>query len=195
MHDEYPESRALFTLLERYLSAARIAHCANTAALSYGLCVRFGCDVLAGFTAGLLHDVARELPLDTMKSFAAADGCPFRPWEIEYPVLLHGRAGAVIARNEAGIENEAILDAVRDHTTGKPGMGVIARIVYVSDYLEPGRQFHAGNERESVLARNLHEIMLHVTEQKLRMQARKGRTVIEPVAALYNEIRETLQKT
>ena len=65
------------------------------------------------------------------------DGFGISKIERDYPVLLHGRAGAVLSREELGIEDEEILDAVRWHTTGKRGMNGITSILYIADYIEP----------------------------------------------------------
>ena len=59
--------------------------------------------------------------------------------------LWHGPVGAIIARNEFGIEDEDILNAIRFHTTGRAGMSTLEKLIYVSDMIEPGRNFPVWN--------------------------------------------------
>ena len=55
------------------------------------------------------------------------------------PFLLHSKVGAYIAAEKYGITDEEILDAIRYHTTGRPGMRMLEQIVFIADYIEPRR--------------------------------------------------------
>ncbi len=54
--------------------------------------------------------------------------------------LLHSKAGSVLARTKYGVTDKEVLDAIRYHTTGRPGMTLLDKIVFVADYMEPGRE-------------------------------------------------------
>ncbi len=59
--------------------------------------------------------------------------------ERENPVLVHGKLGAFLARTRYHIDNGEILSAICHHTVGRPNMGLLEKIVYVADFMEPGR--------------------------------------------------------
>jgi nicotinate-nucleotide adenylyltransferase len=115
--------------------------------MSADICRRFGLDGMRGYLAGIAHDMAKGLPQDEAKRLAlrecrATGHRDLSAMEREKPSLLHAKAAATLLREEFGLgkEEEDILEAVRDHTTGSPGMGPLAKAVYIADKVEPGRR-------------------------------------------------------
>jgi nicotinate-nucleotide adenylyltransferase len=122
------------------VNISRFLHSRSVALMAYDLCVHFGLDPDRGYLAGMAHDMAKSLPEGEMKRLARRDDENFSKLEQKKPSLLHGRAGAVLLRQKFGIEDEDILEAVRYHTTGRPGMGPLARVVYIADKIESSRE-------------------------------------------------------
>ena len=60
--------------------------------------------------------------------------------EIAVPALIHSKLGACLAEKEYGVKNQRILDAISYHTTGRPDMTMLDKIIYLADYIEPGRK-------------------------------------------------------
>lgn len=170
------------------LSAERFRHCESAAELSATLCARFGLDPDAGTLAGLLHDVARESPLDRIRAVALSDGGGLAPWEREYPVVLHGRAAAVLARRDLGVENREILDSLRDHVTGRPSMGLLSRVVFAADYLEPVRGFLEEGLRSEILSGDLDGMVLAALQGTFRHLRARALPPAEPSLGLYQEL-------
>jgi predicted HD superfamily hydrolase involved in NAD metabolism len=158
------EESRLRRALESRLSAARLEHSEAVAELARGLCARFGCPARSGYLAGLGHDIARELPVPDIVSLAARDGRPFSDEEEQMPILLHGRAGAVVMELELGIGAPEVLEAVRDHVTGRVGMGTLSSVVYAADFLEPRRGFLSEAERLRLANGGLAEMLRGVLE-------------------------------
>jgi len=173
---------------ESRLSPERLRHCERTAALSASLCLRFGQDPAAGTLAGLLHDVAREESLDRIRESALADGEGLASWEGASPIVLHGRAAAVLVRRELGLEDRAILEALRDHVTGRPSMGSLSRIVFAADFLEPTRGFLGEDERLGILSQELDPMVLDVLLRTFRFLEGRALPVAEPSLELYQEL-------
>ncbi|MDR2500341.1 MAG: nicotinate (nicotinamide) nucleotide adenylyltransferase [Treponema sp.] len=119
--------------------ASRFLHSRSTAVLSHDLCLRFGLVPEKGYLAGIAHDMAKALPEEELRAWAKRDGLSITKLEQEKPSLLHARAGAAMAREYFQVEDEEILEAIRDHTTGRPGMGNLAKIVYIADKIEMTR--------------------------------------------------------
>jgi predicted HD superfamily hydrolase involved in NAD metabolism len=177
-------------LLRRYESPARLRHSVSVARLARDLCRRNGLPAQQGYLAGLLHDLARGLPDERLVELAALDGRPFAPYERAQPVLLHGRAAAVIVRRELGIEEGVILAALADHVTGRPGMGLLARIVFAADYLEPGRAFVDAALRRRALSLTIDGMVLLVLREVFAYLGSLGRPIAPPALSLYEELRE-----
>ncbi len=91
--------------------------------------------------AALIHDAAREMKKDEYLRTAEEWSLPFGDFERENPKLLHGSVAAEMARRELGVEDEEVLDAVREHTVGKAGMGDISLALYLADKIEPERDY------------------------------------------------------
>ena len=94
---------------------------------------------VASKLAGLLHDCAKCMSLNKMLKICEKAGVPLSDIEKTSGSLLHSKAGAVLAADKYGVEDEDILNAIRYHTTGRPGMSLLEKIVFVADYIEPGR--------------------------------------------------------
>lgn len=106
------------------------------------LAMRYGADQEKARIAGLLHDCAKSAPQKVRLCEEA--GISVTECERENPELLHAKLGAHMARERYHIEDEEILSAIRWHTTGKPDMSLLDKIVFIADYMEPNRN-HAPN--------------------------------------------------
>lgn len=89
--------------------------------------------------AGLLHDNAKCLSDSDLYLYSQKAGIDITESEKNTPFLLHGKLGAYYARKDYGIEDEDILNAITWHTTGRPGMSLLEKIIFTADYIEPGR--------------------------------------------------------
>lgn len=128
-------------ILKNRLSVKRYTHSvgvANTAARLAGM---FNGDIERAYLAGLMHDYARELTEEELLELTAKHHLSTDGVELMQTSLLHGPVGAWLLEQEGLITDPQVLDAIRWHTTGHPDMDQLARIVYISDYIEPGRNF------------------------------------------------------
>ena len=127
--------------LKCMLDAERYHHTLGVMYMSAALAMKHGESVEKALLAGLLHDCAKCMPLEEKLSTAQiyASELNITPFEIEHPHLLHGKLGVNVCRNEFGIEEEDILNAVANHTKGRAGMSLLEKIVYTADFIEPDR--------------------------------------------------------
>lgn len=96
-------------------------------------------DIDKAMLAGVLHDCAKCISDDEKIRICRDADVEISAVEIENPFLLHSKAGAIVAKDKYGVDDEEILNAIRVHTTGMPGMSLLDKIVYVADYIEPRR--------------------------------------------------------
>lgn len=124
---------------KRYIHSLGVMYTAQALAMKYEISLED-----AG-AAGILHDIAKEMDGEELIAYCNRHNIPVSATEKKAPYLLHGKAGAHIAKKKYGIEEEYILDAIRFHTTGKPRMTMLEKIIFVADYIEPGRKQYSGN--------------------------------------------------
>jgi nicotinate-nucleotide adenylyltransferase len=181
-----PVAAALEALARSSLGEARYLHSRRVADLAAELCSRWGEEPERGCLAGLGHDLARERPPAEILALARRDGSGVSPLERDHPLVMHGRAAAVIMQ-ESGVSDQAVLQAVRDHVCGRPSMGTLSRILFAADYLEEGRDFHEEEARQRLLALPLDRMVLAVVEAKIRYVGPPS--VAAASLALYEELK------
>ncbi|MCR5292135.1 MAG: bis(5'-nucleosyl)-tetraphosphatase (symmetrical) YqeK [Eubacterium sp.] len=126
--------------LKSKLNEKRFIHSIGVEYTAANLAFRYGVDVKRARIAGLLHDCAKCIPTDEKLKKAVKLGLPINSSEKANPDLLHGKLGAYYAREKYGIKDEEILSAITYHTTGKPDMTMLEKIIFVADYIEPNRK-------------------------------------------------------
>ena len=125
--------------LEMCQSPSRFIHTLGVEYTSACLAMAHGGCVADARLAGLLHDCAKQLDERTLLAEAEKYHLDITETERRQPYLLHGKVGAAWAREKYHVEDDAILQAIVYHTTGRPGMSLLEKIVFTADYIEPGR--------------------------------------------------------
>ncbi len=120
-----------------YLGLERRLHTVSTCLLALELAAVHNVPALEAGTAALFHDLAKELPLAEQKSYSDL----YLGFEEENPELLHGPAAAFLAREHFGISSADVLNAIQYHTSGRPGMSTLEKIIFLADKIEYGRPF------------------------------------------------------
>ena len=123
------------------LSVLRYEHCVRVARTSVHLARRHGIDPGSAWLAGLFHDIAREISGSRLLALAGEWGLPVTPEEERMPVLLHGKAGAAMLRRDFPWLPDQVLSAVENHIKGPGFPGKLETILYVADFMEPGRTY------------------------------------------------------
>lgn len=133
----------------------RWTHIVRVARLAERLAAAHGVDTLRARIAGLLHDLARLYSAERLLRECAARGMAIDAFERANPVVLHARLGAELARERFGIDDEAVLSAIRKHTLADRLMSPLDEVVYLADGLEPGREFAGRAELAELAFRDL----------------------------------------
>ena len=170
--------------LQSALSIERYIHTLGVAEESVKLAKRYGKDGLIekAELAGLLHDCAKDYPPDMKKRFCKEYHIPLDDIMKKQIDLCHPFLGAEVARREYGIEDEEILNAIRYHTTGRPNMSLLEKIIFVADYIEPGRKSFDGLEETRKLAyENLDCAVEKTLEQTIAYVKERGR-ILHPLS-------------
>ncbi|MCM1245836.1 MAG: nicotinate-nucleotide adenylyltransferase [Roseburia sp.] len=139
LFEKEPSDREIVTYLSACLRPKRLFHTLGVAVTAANLAAVHGCDPADAYRAGLLHDCAKYLTGNEQKALCRQYGISLTSVELENPVLIHGKLGAFFARTKYHVGDEGILSAIQYHTTGRPGMSSLEKILYLADYMEPGR--------------------------------------------------------
>jgi predicted HD superfamily hydrolase involved in NAD metabolism len=107
------------------------------------------------------------MPNNLLLKAAAESGIVVLGVEQKEPVLLHAPVGAVIARRDYGVDDPEVLAAIRWHTTGGPDMSLLDEIVFLADYIEPGRSFPGVEKLRALAAASFPEALLAAYDQTL----------------------------
>ena len=121
--------------------AHRFAHSVRVARVADLLAQAHGIDPRQARCAGMLHDIARLWPTEKLLAECHARGFTLDAFEEEYPIVLHARIGAELARERFGVTDSGILSAIAKHTVADAIMSPLDAIVFIADGLEPGREF------------------------------------------------------
>lgn len=125
--------------LKKEIDDSRFEHTLGVMYTCAALAMRYEYDLEKAMLAGLLHDCAKCMPNAKKLKMAEKHHLEISSLERKNPFMLHAKLGAFLAKKKYDIEDEEILNAIRWHTTGRPDMTLLDKIVYVSDYIEPRR--------------------------------------------------------
>lgn len=118
---------------------ARIEHILRVEQMAIALAEHYNLDVEKAARAGLMHDLAKYFKPQQLLAIARAENLDIDPVSEATPHLLHADVSAIVARDTFGVNDEEVLQAIANHTLGRPEMSLLSCIVFVADTLEPGR--------------------------------------------------------
>ncbi|MFA6308671.1 MAG: bis(5'-nucleosyl)-tetraphosphatase (symmetrical) YqeK [Clostridia bacterium] len=148
-------------LLKKEIKQSRFEHSINVMSTAVALAKIWGCDVQKAAVAGLLHDCAREVKGTEAIEMCNAFDIKMDDIEREQTVLLHGPIGARFACNKYKIEDKEITDAIACHTTGRAQMSMLDKIIFLSDFIEPKRNFRGVEKARKLSKTNINEAVLY----------------------------------
>ena len=127
------------------LKPDRVAHVLGCRDTAIELAKRWGADINDAARAGILHDITKALDGPLQLTLCQEHGIILDAFSKENTKTLHALTGSVVAKNVFG-ENDAVVSAIRYHTTGRAAMSLLEKIIYVADYMEPNRDFSGVEE-------------------------------------------------
>lgn len=170
------------------LDEHRFRHTLGVVETSVQLAGRFGADPVKARAAALLHDVAKGYDRERLLKEAFEFGIVLSDIERRAPALIHAPLGAEVARREFGVDDPGVLAAIKYHTTGRAGMSRLERVVFLADYIEPGR-VHPGVERVREAARDdLDRAVLLALDQTIVYLVDRGALIAPDAIAARNDL-------
>lgn len=175
-------------LLEASLAPKRYKHSLNVYKTALKLAESHKLPEEKIAVSALLHDCGREVP--TKESVAKAEelGLPVDEVERHQPILLHAKLGVYYAKEKYGVTDKEILDGILYHTTGKDHMSALAKVVFLADMVEPGRDFPGVDDLRKLAHKDLDKAMLKAYSNTLDYLLAGGQLIHPHCIDGYNEL-------
>lgn len=179
-------------LAHKRLTHKRYEHTKGVAATARALAVRYGASPHKAELAGWLHDIVKQAPqeelLQLMEQDAIMAGLTSRR---PYPIW-HGPCGAIYAKHYCGVQDEEILSAIACHTTGKPAMALLDKILFTADMISPERDFEGVDALRALAHKDLDAAVIAIMRVNIAYIQSTGRPMDEYAqAALAYMLEET----
>lgn len=151
------------------------------------LAERFGGNPEKAGVAAILHDITKHLSPQEQLNLCKKYGIIPCTVEKSEPKMLHGKTAAAIAREEYGMP-EDICDAIACHTTGKHGMTLLDKILYLADYIEDTRDFPGVEKARELARKSIDRALLYCYDQTLTELVERGKLIHSDTIAAYNDM-------
>lgn len=180
-----PWRQALVPKIAAAMSEERFQHVLGVELAALLLAEQNGVDLEQAALAALVHDYAKERPTAEMKAMIAEKN--YDPAILPFgSAIWHGLVGVEFIRSELGVTDEEILQAVRVHTTGAAKMSELDKVLYVADYIEPGRDFPGVETARELAFQDLDGAVAYETEQTLQFLVKQKKKIYPKTIETYN---------
>ena len=181
--------------MKKALEPKRFEHTLGVAYTAANLAFKYGYDEKKALIAGLLHDSAKCLSHSKRLLVCQKNGIGVSVIEEQNPVLLHAKVGAYFAKEKYGIDDADILNAITYHTTGRPDMGLLEKIIYVADFIEPHRKKLPRLTDIRKTAYDDLDLAVYMILENSLSYLKKGETKIDPkTQETYDYYRNLIEK-
>ena len=181
------ELAPLAEAVRRQMSERRWKHTLGVVGAARELAERFGGDADKAELAALLHDYAKDWPAERLERILRERG--LAPDLLEYDKeLWHAPVGAWAVREELGVADEEVLDAIRWHTSGREGMSLLDKIVCLADYIEPGRNYPGAEDIRELARLDLDGALAAAFGNTIRFLLERGRLIYPLTVLARNDL-------
>lgn len=129
-------------VLKERLTEKRYIHSLNVADSAKELARIYGADEEKAYTAGLVHDCCKDMPVGLQLSYLLENKVEMSDIEINTVKLYHAMSGELFARKSLGIDDADMLNAIRYHTTGRKNMSLLEKIIFIADFISAERDYN-----------------------------------------------------
>ena len=175
-------------IIKSMMSENRYNHCVNVSKEAVKLAKRYGGDEEKAAIAGILHDITKEMPKEEQLQIMLDSGIILDDIQKNAPKLWHGISGSVYIKKHFGIEDEDILNAICYHTTGRAGMSLLEKIIFVADFTSEERTYKGVATMRKKSRKSLEDAMLYGLKFTFSDLSSRELAIHPDELACYNEI-------
>lgn len=180
-------------IVQQALTEERFQHTLRVADTATKLADLYGVSKDKVELAAIWHDYAKYRPKEEMKQFILSSNLPHDLVDYHHEVW-HGPVASVLVQEQFGIDDQEIKDAIRYHTTGKAGLGKIEKIIFLADYIEPGRAFPGVEEVRKMAVKDLNHACLMVSRNTIQFLLSRHASVYPDSIDAYNYFLKNMKK-
>ena len=172
--------------VKKYLTPERWRHTVGVAVMAAENCRRVHAYEIDAITAAALHDCAKYLDAEAaeLKGFVCPKGVP--------APVVHQYSGAYVAEHTFGVKDEAVLNAIRYHTSGKENMSGLEKLIFLCDLLEEGRDYDGVESLRKIFTRSIDDCLLIALDRQLQRLNASGGAVYPLTRRAYEYLKENL---
>lgn len=174
--------------IKKHLNPDRLYHSLNVADEAKKLAKHYGADEQKAFTAGLLHDILKNTPDSELLQYFERNGIMLTETERASRKTWHAMAGADFLRRELHVTDEDILSAVRWHTTGRAGMTLLDKVLFIADFISADRDYPGVERMREKAYVSLEDAMLEGLQFTINELLENAWPVHEDSIRAYNEL-------
>jgi len=174
-------------IVKEQITEKRYIHTIGVMETAIQLAKKYGADQKKAETSAIFHDYAKFRPLDEMKRIIVEQKFDSRLLQFN-PELWHAPVGAYLVEKEVGITDAEILNAIHYHTSGRIGMTLLDKIIYLADYIEPGRNFPGVEEARELAQENLNKALIYSVRNTIQYLLNRNQTVYPDTIDFYNDL-------
>ena len=182
------------SLIQERMGQRRYIHSINVAESAVELARHYGADEGKAEIAGILHDCCKEIPREEMLQIMTQGGIILDAVEKGTSKLWHPIAGSVYSRDILGIDDADILNAIRYHTTGRAGMSLLEKIIFVADFISAERDYDGVDIMRNKAFECLEDAMLVGLQFTITDLAKRKKTIHSNALDCYNDVIMCLEK-
>ena len=175
------------SIVKEQLTEHRYQHTVGVMETAIILAKRYGANVHQAELAAIFHDYAKFRSKDEMKQIIIDQ--KMDPQLLLFnSELWHAPVGAYLVRKEAKITDQEILDAIRYHTSGRPQMPLLEKIIYLADYIEPGRHFPGVHDVRKLAESDLDQALLAAIRNTILFLVNKNQPIYPDTFNTFNDL-------
>jgi predicted HD superfamily hydrolase involved in NAD metabolism len=181
------ERHEALEIVKKQLTEHRYQHTIGVMETAVALAEQYGADVKKAELAAIFHDYAKFRPKEEMKQIILEQNMP-KDLLLYNSELWHAPVGAYLVEKEVGINDAEILDAIRYHTSGRPNMTLLEKVVYLADYIEPGRIFPGVDEVRELAKQDLNKALIKALQNTIQFLMNKNQAIYPDTFYTYNSL-------
>ncbi|MFV0353137.1 MAG: bis(5'-nucleosyl)-tetraphosphatase (symmetrical) YqeK [Oscillospiraceae bacterium] len=175
-------------LAKSTLSAKRYHHVSNVEKAAVKLAQRYGANVDKAALAAWLHDIVKEAPKERLLQLMGQDAIMAEVFRHQPMPLWHGPCAAIYAKQELGVNDEEVLSAVACHTTGKPNMSLLDKIVYLADMISKERYYDGVEDLRKLAKQDINTAVIAAMQQSIFFIKQSGKPLDEMTVAALKDL-------
>ncbi len=174
-------------IVKKQIEGPRYQHTLGVAETAVELANAYHADAKKAELAAIFHDYAKTKPIDELKEIIIQQKMDPRLLQFNSE-LWHGPAAAHLVYHKAWVRDPDILNAIRYHTTGRANMSLLEKIIYLADYIEPGRHFPGVEEIRELAGIDLNKAILMAIGNSIQFLVGKNASVFPDTFEAYNDL-------